>query len=746
MNSSSVSLPPVQANATQPHSMLAATRRTTLKALSLAGGGLLLGFPRAQAQQSFDPSQWPGRPDQAFEYWLQIAPDNTVTVNVHLAEMGQGILTAVAMLVAEELEANWQDVRVQFAPNGPAYYNRGYSMPLESTGGSTSIRGAFNHSREIGAAAREMLRAAAAQQWGVPVSETRAKLGHVIHENSDQRLTFGSLAEAAAQLSPPEGILLKPKSQWSIMGRSQKRLDTPAKVDGSAQFGADVQLPGLLTAAVRHCPSYEGRLVSVDPSPALAVAGVEQVVELENAVAVLAMGYWQAQKGLEALTPEWHLGPRADYGMASLAADLKAGVARTDAPIIREDGDITAALEYADSVYEQTFEAPYLAHVCMEPMNATAWVREGSVDVWLPGQGHSIIVDDISAVLGVDKETIRVHRTFLGGGFGRRGESDVAVQAARLSQRAGGRPVKVLWSREEDVRRDFYRPAAIAHMRFALGKDGLPTGLDVVGASPSISMRRFPAFIKDGKDPGAFSGFLDTPYPLDHHRYRYAMIDNGVPVGYWRSVGHSQNVFFMEAMINELAERAGLNGLEYRRRWLAGDPRMMALLDALEDFSGYSEPSPSGQSKGIALNVSHGSLCAHVIHITSDTSSGINGGFKVDRIDCVIDPGVAVNPDGVVAQVESQALDGLSAALFGKVTIENGGAKDGNFDTVRLLRLSEAPEVRVRVLEWDASPGGMGEPALPSVAPALTEAIYQATGKRLRSLPVIQHGLNIASA
>ncbi|MEQ8734682.1 MAG: molybdopterin-dependent oxidoreductase [Rhodospirillaceae bacterium] len=742
MNPSSESLPSVRTV-----SALGATRRTTIKALSFVGGGLLIGLPRAQAQQSFDLSQWPGRPEQAFEYWLQIAPDNTVTVNLHLAEMGQGIMTAVAMLVAEELEASWQDVRVQFAPNGPAYYNRGYSLPLESTGGSTSIRGAFNHSRAIGAAAREMLRAAAAREWGVPISETRAELGQVFHQSSEQRLTFGSLAEAAAKLAPPQDVLLKPKSQWSIIGRSQKRLDTPAKVDGSAGFGADVQFPGLLTAAVRHCPSYEGRLISVDPAPALAVAGVEQVVELDNAVAVLAQGYWPAQKGLDALTPEWDLGPRAAYGMANLELDLKAGLTLMDAPVIREDGDITAAMNYADSVYEQTFEAPYLAHVCMEPMNATAWVREDAVDVWLPGQGHSIIVDDVSALLAVDKETIRVHRTFLGGGFGRRGESDVAVQAVRLSQSAGGRPVKVLWSREEDVRRDFYRPAAQVHMRFALGEDGLPIGLDVIGASPSISMRRFPAFIKDGKDPGAFSGFLDTPYPFDHQRYRHAMIDNGIPVGYWRSVGHSQNVFFMEAMINELAERAGLNGLEYRRRWLADDPRMMALLDALEEFSGYSDPLPPGQSKGIALNVSHGSLCAHVIHISSGKSSGVSRGFKVERIDCVIDPGVVVNPAGVAAQVESQALDGLSAALFGKVIIENGGTKDGNFDTVRLLRLGEAPEVRVRIVEWDAaSPGGLGEPSLPSVAPALTDAIYQATGKRLRSLPVIQHGLDIASA
>lgn len=717
-------------------------RRTILRSCVLVGGGLVLCLPKANAQSAFDPATWPGQPSEAFEYWLEIAPDNTITVFVHLAEMGQGITTSVAMLVAEELEANWQDIRVQFARNDPAYYNRGYTGPIESTGGSASIRGAFNHSRQIGASAREMLRMAAARAWNIPVSETRAGLGHIHHDATDRHMSYGVLATDAAAMTPPEDILLKPKSQWTFVGQSLKRLDTPPKVDGSAIFGADVQLDGLLSAAIRHCPAYEGQLMSVDPEPALAQRGVEHVVTLDNAVAVLANGYWSAQKGLEALNPVWDMGPRADYDMAALNQDLETAVGRQDAPVIREEGDIDAALAYADGIYEQTFDAPFLAHVCMEPMNATAWVRDDGVDIWMPGQGHSIVVDDVSALLGMEKESIRIHRTFLGGGFGRRGESDVAVQAAYLSKEAGGKPVKLLWSREEDVRRDFYRPAARTRIQVALGEDGFPIGMDVTAASNSISMRRFPAFIKDGKDPGALSGFLDSPYPLDHHRLRYAMVENGVPVGYWRSVGHSQNVFCREAIINELAERAGMDGLAYRRQWLAGDQRTIALFDALDDLSGYSDPPEPGVSKGVAFNPSHGSLCAHVIHISDDDEDGL----KVHRIDCVVDPGVAVNPDGVHAQVESQALDGLSAALFGKVHIQAGGAVDGNFDTIRMLRIAGAPEVRVHVLEWDgASPGGMGEPALPSIAPALTDAIYHATGRRIRSLPVVDNGLNVAS-
>lgn len=718
-------------------------RRSALKVMALAGGGLVLGVPRPKAQADFDPATWPGKPSDAFEYWIEIASDNTITVFIHLAEMGQGVTTSVAMLVAEELEADWKDIRVQFAPSGPAYYNRGYGGPLESTGSSASIKGAFGHSRQVGANAREMLRLAAAQAWGVPVPETRAALSYIHHDATGRAESFGGLAEAAAQQTPPSDILLKPKSDWSIVGKPQQRLDTPSKVDGSAIFGADVQFDGLLTAAIRHCPSYDGNLVSVDPAPALALNGVEHVITLDNAVAVLANGYWQAQKGLEALDPIWDLGPRSEYDMAALENDLENGINRTDLSVVREDGDIDAALDYADSVYEQTFSAPYLAHVCMEPMNATAWVRDDGVEIWMPGQGHSLVVDDVSALLGVEKETVRVHRTFLGGGFGRRGEADLPVQAAYLSKESGGRPVKLIWSREEDVRRDFFRPAARVRIQAALGEDGLPIGLDVVGAVPSINKRRFPNFIKDNLDPGAFSGFLDTPYSLDHHRIRYAMVENGVPVGYWRAVSHSQNVFFMEAMVNELAERVGMTGLDYRRAWLADNPRILAVLNAVEEMSGYGGSAEPGISKGIALNASHNTICAHVVHI----SSGGGADFQVERIDCVIDPGVAVNPDGVVAQVESQALDGLSNALFGKINFKNGGAADSNFDTVRMLRIAEAPIVNVRILEWEsASPGGMGEPALPSIAPALTDAIYQATGRRIRSLPVVDNGLEVASA
>jgi isoquinoline 1-oxidoreductase beta subunit len=731
-------------SALRPRAQQKMARRTVLQSLVGVGGSFVLGVPKLSAHQTFDPESWPGKPADAFDYWVEIAEDNTVTVSIHVAEMGQGVMTSVAQLVAEELEADWKDIRVKFAPNGPAYFNRNNkSAPTESTGGSTTIRGAFNHSRRVGAAAREMLRMAAARRWGVPISDTRAALGFVYHDKSDRNLSYGALAGEAATMEPLQDVLLKPKSQWSIIGQPLKRLDTLQKVDGSAQFGLDVQLNDMLVAAVRHAPTYSGFLVSVDDTPALAIKGVEMVVALENAVAVLACGYWQAQKGLDALVPQWDLGYRADYNMESLSHQLNQGLARTDAPIVREEGDMSAALEYAHTVFEQTYETPYLAHVCMEPMTATAWVQKESVDTWVPNQGHTIVVNDVAEVLGVEKDIIRVHRTFMGGGFGRRGESDLPVQAARLSQAAGGRPVKLIWSRAEDVKRDFFRPASRAKIRVALGEDGLPLGMDVQVASPSINIRRFPDFIKGGLDPGALSGFLDSPYPLDHHQYRYAMIENGVPVGYWRSVGHSQNVFYQEAVANELAEMAGMDGLSYRKRWLRNDPRFVRLLDTLADLSGYPGQNKNGQAIGVAMNASHGTLCAHAIHLVVHGPTG----FKVERIDCVVDPGVAVNPNGIVAQVESQAIDGLSSALFGKISIENGGAVNNNFDTIRLLKLAGAPEINVQVLEWDgASPGGMGEPAIPSIAPALTDALYQLKGVRIRSLPIMRQGIEIAHA
>ena len=717
----------------------AAISRRDILAAAVAGS-LVIGLRAADAADA--PKDFgPGGSDESLRRWLAVAPDGTVTVTVHMVEMGQGVTTALPMLVAEELAVDWRQIAFALAPNGPAYYNRGYGGGQESTGGSASIRGHFVMFREIGAVAREMLVAAAAQRLKVAARDLRAADGRVFHDASGRSLGYGELAAAAAHMPVPPVPPLKAKTDWRILGRPLGRLDTPAKVDGSAGFGADVQRPGMLVATIRACPAFGGTLASVDAAPALAIRGVAHVVPLPNAVAVLADGYWPALKGLEALKPQWNAGPRPRYDDAALAADLDAGLAH--AVVLQTKGDMAAASTAATLVGD--YAAPLLPHLCMEPMNATADVTfKGDtpvrVDLWLPGQTATTVYGAVGAALGIAASDIAIHRTFLGGGFGRRGEADVALQAVLLA-RAVRRPVKLIWSREEDVRHDFYRPATRARLTASVDKDGLLTSLDVVSAAPSIGARRFPGSVKEGKDLAMLSGYSDMPYAVPL-RVRSAVVDNGLPVGYWRSVNHSQNVFFRESLIDELAVRAGVDGLAYRRRLLKGNERLLAALDALDKLAGAPA---AGTFRGVALNTSHDSVVAQAVDI-GPAGGGFPGGFKVLRMSTAIDVGTTVNPGIVTAQMESSMLDGLSAALFGGVTLKDGGVVEGNFDRLRMLRMAEAPELRVAVLEWSGvAIGGVGEPGVPAVAPALTAALFRASGTRLRSLPVVRDGVGLAA-
>lgn len=720
------------------------SRRHAISALALVGGGAAFGVPFSQAQTPAKKDFGPGGPDEAFKYWLAVGADNTVTVNVHQAEMGQGVATALVQLVAEELGAAWTDMRFAFAPNGRVYYNRGYANKAESTGGSTSIRGQFDMFREIGATARVMFVSAAAAKWKVPATDLSVADGVVRHAKTNRSLRFADLAAAAAKQTPPTEVDLKPLTEWRILGRSVARLDTPAKVDGSAGFGVDVSLPDMAVATIQACPVYGGRLKAVDPAPALKIAGVEKVVKLDNAVAVVASGYWPALKGLKALSPEWDMPSRAHYGVGELNADLDTGLNRADAPELQSKGDVEAGLNAAAARDVFEYGAPYLTHACMEPMNATAHVRKDRIDIWIPNQGHTTLVAGLSKALNVDPATVHVHRTFLGGGFGRRGEADFGTQAALIS-RDVGRPVKLIWSREEDIRQDFYRPAAKARFKVGLDDKGLIRAWDILTAAPSISKRRFPEMIKDGKDMTHLAAFADQPYNIPDVRVRYALVENGIPVGYWRSVHHSQNTFFRESLINELAARAKKDGLAYRRALFAGNDRWLALLDAaakLSDFDAPLAPGPAGtrRGRGVAVGASHGSICAQV----ADVTVARDDSFTVDRFTCVIDVGTIVNPGIVEAQMESSIFDGLAMAAYGGMTPRDGGMAEGNFNEVRFLKLADAPELRVQVKGWpETAPGGVGEPAVPPVAPALTDALARATGVRIRALPIVKQGLGV---
>ncbi|MBL8631381.1 MAG: xanthine dehydrogenase family protein molybdopterin-binding subunit [Rhodospirillaceae bacterium] len=734
-------------NASLPQKNL--SRRTLIAAIAVAGGGVAFGVQPLLAQEAKPAKKdfGPGGPAEAFKYWLKVDADSSITVGVHMAEMGQGIATSLPQLVAEELGVDWHAVRFVFPRNGEVYYNRGYAslQRQEGTGGSNSIRAHYVMFREIGATAREMFKTAAAAQWKVPVSEIVVDGGRVMHARTNRSETLGAMAALAAQQTPPDDVQLKAKSEWKLIGQGVKRLDTPAKVDGTARFGADVILPGMQVATIQQCPVFGGKLKAVDHAPALAVKGVTKVVTMDNAVAVVADGYWNALKGLKTLKPDWDYGTRAHYGVAEMNADLDKALNTPDAPELLAKGDVDGTLKTAVKKASFEMQAPYLAHACMEPMNATAHVQDGKVEVWAPTQGATLIVNGIASALNVDPATIRVNRTFLGGGFGRRSDGEYAVQAAVIAK-AAGTPVKLIWSREEDIRQDVYRPVSKVRMTAALDERGVVQAWDILNASPSITKRRFPEMVKDNKDPSHLAGFVDHPYNIKAMRVRSRIVDNGIPVGFWRSVYHGQNIYFRESMLNELAEKAGIDPIAYRRLMLEGNARFLAMLDDLVKLSEYDKPLATTKAgykrgRGFAIGNSHGSLCAQV----ADVTVAPDNSFVVDRFSCVIDVGTIINPKIVEAQMESSIIDGLGMTMFGGMTPKDGGMAEGNFSEVRFLRLVESPlEIRVKVKDWpDTPPGGVGEPALPPTAPALIDALAKATGTRLQALPVSKQGFSV---
>jgi isoquinoline 1-oxidoreductase beta subunit len=583
-----------------------------------------------------------------------------------------------------------------------------------------------------------MLRRAAAEGWGVPFAQCKAEGGRVVHGASGRAASYGALAAAAAKLEPPAPVALKEPADWTLIGRPLRRLDVPAKVDGSAGFGIDVEVPGMLLATVMASPVFGGRLKSVDEKPAFAVSGVRAVVPLESAVVVVAEGYWPALKGLEALNPVWDEGPHAVMSDATIRAELSAALEQQGV-VARDDGATATTLDGAPRQLEAVYEVPYLAHATMEPMNATAHVTADGVEVWAPTQGQGPIQHAVAGLLGVEPDQVAVHTTFLGGGFGRRFETDFVVQAV-LASKAVGKPVKLVWSREEDMRQDFYRPAAMARLRAGLDGAGDPIAWHVRLASPSIMSRALPHLVKDGIDPSSVEGVSDTPYEVANLRVEYAMRHFGVPVGFWRSVGNSQNAFFLESFLDELAHAAGRDPLVYRLGLLGDDRRHRKVLETVAAAAGWSRPAPKGRFRGIALHESFGSIVAEVAEISVAEGREVT----LHKMTCAIDCGRVVNPDTVLAQMESGIVYGLTAALFGRITIAGGRVGEGNFDGYPMLQLAQMPEIEVRIIESGAALGGIGEPATPPAAPALANALFAATGTRVRSLPLDRHGFSLA--
>jgi isoquinoline 1-oxidoreductase beta subunit len=708
-----------------------------------AGGGLVIAFvvPLASrfaiAQEQHPESGPQGAPPtpplpqpNAF---LTIGNDDSVRILLAHSEMGQGIWTALPMLVAEELGCDWSKVVVEHAPAAPAYAHTAFG--IQATGGSTSVWSEFDRYRQVGALAREMLIAAAAAKFGVDAAQCRVSDGTVTAGANSAR--FGELADAAAKLPPPTEVKLKDRKDWRLLGKPTRRLDSRAKVDGSAVFGIDVRFEGLKVAVVARPPVFGGKLKSFDASAARAVKGVRAVVEVPSGIAVVADHFWAARAGRDALTIEWDLGPNAALDSAKLKADYVA-LSKTPGAVAAQAGDAPAKLAGAKAVIEAQYDVPYLAHAAMEPLNCTVRLGKDSCEIWTGTQFQTLDQVAAAKVAGLEPAQVTIHTPFLGGGFGRRANpaNDFVIEAVHVAK-ASGLPVKVVWTREDDTRGGYYRPAFVHRLRAALADDGSVEAFAGTAVGQSIlAGTAFAAMVKDGIDSASVEGMADSPYlgGVANHRVELHTPSPGVPVLWWRSVGHTQNAFAMEGFIDELAHAAKQDPVAFRRRLLkaAGEKgrRNLAVLERAVEAFGWDKPLPEGHGKGVAVHESFGS---HVAQVAEVSVSG--GRVRVHRVVAAIDCGVFVNPLTIEAQVQGAIVYGLSAALSGQITFREGRVVQSNFHDYPTLRLDQMPKVEVHLVDSGEKPGGVGEPGTPPIAPAVANAIFAATGQRLRSLP-----------
>jgi isoquinoline 1-oxidoreductase subunit beta len=707
----------------------AITRRALLRGGAAVGAGLTIGFqfPPGKGGRALAQSK-PGvfKPNQ----WLSVDRDGIVTIVNSVPEMGQGSLTTTPMIIADELDADWKDVKVEQAPANPALYANPVTKS-QSYGGSRGVRDHLEMWRKSGAAAREMLMQAAASEWGVPVSDVTTEPGVVVHKPSGRRAPYGTLVDKAAQLPVPQNPKLKDPSQFRYIGKMVKRRDTPEKVNGKGVYGMDVQMPGLLVASIERCPVFGGTLKSFDATETKKVAGVKDVLAVTNGVAVVADGFWTAVQGRKALKVQWDEGALAQVSTADITKEYER-LSKTPGQVARNEGDAEKALAGAGKVVEAVYQVPFLEHACMEPMNATAHVTKDACVVWAPTQnpgGHQQLA---ARLTGLPIEKVTVNTTLLGGGFGRRGESDFVQDAVEVAK-AVGQPVKVMFTREDDITHGFYRPATYNAFRAALDPGGMPVALSTRIVAPGILVQKGRA--QAGTvDPAAVEAVRNIAYEkaIPNLRIEWVNKDYGVPLGFWRSVGASQNGFIIESFIDELAHEARKDPYEYRRALLAQAPRHRGVLELAATKARWGSPLPAGRARGCAVVFSYASYAASV----AEVSVAPDGAVKVHRLVTAIDPGLAVNPDQVKAQMEGGAVYALTATLYGNITIDHGRVAQSNFHDYPMLRINEMPVVEAHIVESNEAPGGLGEPGVPSVAPAVTNAVFALTGKRIRSLPI----------
>ena len=721
---------------------IALSRRAFIQAsLSAAGGLMVAAFaPEFAGGTTVNGQPWSletGKAPDEVNAFVVIDPDNSITLRVAKSEMGQGVLTSMAMILAEELECDFAKVKVEYASAHRNLVDNNVYGSM-GTGGSRSVRGSHVFLQQAGASARARLLAAAAARWGVDPAACVASDSVVRHDASGRSATFGELAADAAKVTLAAEPAIKTPHEFKLIGQEVKRIDTPLKVTGQARFGIDTRLPGMAYAAVANCPVFGGKLKSYDFSAVSKRRGILAAMPVTNGVAVAADNFWRAKEALKAMPIEWDFGRAASTDSAEFAAEYRAAL---DGPLADGGGhgDADAAFAKPAKVVEALYQVPYLAHAPMEPLNATAHWREDRIDVWMGTQAPEAALARAAKAGGVDPKSVFVHNCFLGGGFGRRAVNDELTQAVEVSK-ALKRPIKLIWTREQDIRADRYRPQAALRMRAALREDGAPAGFDFTTAVGSIMRSLGWGKAENGVERMAVEGLANCPYRSDALKVGVNLKNTHVPVMFWRSVGSSQNAFAVESFIDECAHAAKRDPVEYRRALLQGRPDFLAVLDALADKGDWGKPLPKGVGRGVAIHEAFGTIVGEIAEVAVSKS----GEVKVQRVVACVDCGHLVNPLTAAMQIESAVMYGLTAALFGEITISHGRVVEGNFDTYPIARMADAPVIETHfVLSGGDKWGGLGEPGTPPIAPAIANAVFAVTGKRVRSLPLKNAALGV---
>jgi len=699
---------------------------------SLLGGGLAGGFLLAFHLPTYGASE-PARGGTKGKFapnaFIRIDPAGKTTLVMPQVEMGQGVYTSVAMILAEELDADYQQVVLEHAPpNDKLYGNPVFGIQV--TGNSNSIRAFWKPLRGAGAAARAMLIQAAAQQWKVDPASCTAADGQVRHIGSGRKAGFGALVGAASKLAPPKDPPLKDPKDFTLIGKSLKRLDTAHKVDGGVVYGIDVMLPGMKFATLAASPVFGGKVDHVDPGPANRIPGVRKVIVLDDMVAVVGDHMWAAKQGLQALDISWNEGPNAAVSSADIWQDLRKASEGSGA-VAKNVGDVEKALSQGEK-YEAAYELPFLAHATMEPSNCTVQLKPDSCEIWLGTQVISRVQGTVATLTGLPVEKVTVHNHLIGGGFGRRLEPDMALSAVRVAQHLDGEPVKVVWTREEDIQHDVYRPAYRDTIAATLS-GGKVAAFKYKVTGSSVIARWLPPAFQHGIDIDAIDCAVDMPYDIAHLQVEYVRAEPpAVPTGFWRGVGPNNNVFAIECFMDELARKAGKDPIEFRRAMLGKSPRLLAALDLVAEKSSWGQSLPARTGRGVSVQPAFGSFIATVVEAEVDAQ----GEVRLRRVTSAVDTGIAVNPDTIVAQLQGGLIFGLTAALYGEVTVKNGRVQQSNFNDYRMLRIDQVPPIEVYVIKSGEAPGGIGETGATAGPPALRNAIYAATVIALRRLPI----------